>query len=94
MKYKIGDTVYIKSLDWYNDNKNYGVYVKSYNFFFDKHMQHFCGKSAIIKDIDRDAYKINLDDRIFFWEDYMFEDIKEIRKKKIKKLYESKLIKF
>lgn len=49
---KIGDTVRIKSIDWYNQNKDENGYV---NLFctFTKSMSEYCGKEyTILKIID------------------------------------------
>ena len=56
MRYKIGDRVKIKSLDWYNENKNiFGkvwVYDGQYQTAFDKDMSEWCGKIMTIDQID------------------------------------------
>lgn len=46
---KIGDTVTIKSIDWYNTNKNYYGYIDCGNLSFTPSMASFCGKSYVIK---------------------------------------------
>ncbi len=40
MKYKVGDKVRIKSINWYNANKNNSGYI-SYNRMFTKIMSKF-----------------------------------------------------
>lgn len=44
-KFKVGDVVKVKSLDWYNSNKieDGSVVVKNY-LAFSKDMKEFCGK--------------------------------------------------
>lgn len=46
MKYKIGDQVRIKGVDWYNKNKDEEGYVKG--AFFDKSRVKFCGTTQTI----------------------------------------------
>ena len=45
MRFKVGDRVRIKSLDWYNKNKNnYGAIYAGNGFCFWKNMSRHCGK--------------------------------------------------
>jgi len=106
MKHKVGDIVHIKSLSWYKTNlkkeNGYNGYVMLnnpyFNFFSDS-MSIFCGKKAKIISIRETAIshqkwydlKIGNDNNYYCWVDEMFEDIKEIRKKKIEKLNGSKI---
>jgi len=93
-KYKVGDTVYIKSLDWYNRNKVESRVYSSINksIFFSLSMSRFCSESAIVIKTAGYNYFLELTNLkinpYFVWTEDFFEDIKEIRKKKIKKLYE------
>ena len=76
MKYKPGDKVKIKSLDWYNANKNSEGVVNFHNLlFFDKLMSEFCGKVVTIDDyIPRgNYYEIKEDGKVNLWSDEMFE---------------------
>ena len=61
MKYKVGDEVRIKSLDWYNENKdNYGVIYAGNGFCFWEYMVRHCGeimKIAIVKVDPEDSNK-------------------------------------
>lgn len=52
MKYKVGDRVKIKSLDWYNENKDEHGDVICGNVAFFKRMQRFCGRTVTIIDVD------------------------------------------
>lgn len=92
MKHKIGDTVKIKSLQWFNENsKPYEwykiaglpayVYVSSDNESDDDFvntMCEYCGKSAIITNVveikDAHSYTLDIDNGVYNWNDYMFED--------------------
>lgn len=74
MKFKVGDVVKVKSLDWYNENKN-----ESGNVYFDENtfvagMRKFCNKCATIVNLNFELYEIDIDDRAFNWTDEMFED--------------------
>lgn len=75
-KYKIGDTVTVKSIDWYNEHKSkLGCVISKFNIFTEK-MSNYCGKTAIITkyNYDDDAYYINVDNNTYWWDDFMFED--------------------
>ena len=80
-KLELGQKVTIKSLDWYNSNKNEhtGV-IKLTTESFVRDMSEYCGKTATIvdvfKDLDREdaiMYRIDLDERGWNWTDEMFE---------------------
>lgn len=51
MKYKPGDKVKIKSLDWYNENKNQHGRVACGYHVFTEDMSKFCGHTMIICNI-------------------------------------------
>ena len=72
MKFKIGDRVLIKSLDWYYENKDI-LSVACGNFTPD--MIKYCGKivtiSAVLPTLE--AYHIKEDGGMFNWTDEMFE---------------------
>ena len=81
MRYKIGDRVRVKSLSWYNENKDeYGcVYCGNGMIFCDK-MQEYCGKIMTISrikpdpcDPDRGHYFVK--ENPAFWTDKMFEGL-------------------
>lgn len=77
MKYKVGDKVRIKSLDWYNENQDangdvlcfYGVHK------FTKEMSKFCNKTVTIStNLTGDGeYLIKDDDETNWWTDDMIE---------------------
>lgn len=52
MKYKVGDKVKIKSLDWYNTFKDDDGIVDCGQWYFDKKMSRFCGKIVTICGLD------------------------------------------
>ncbi len=73
---KVGDKVRIKSLDWYNANKeqNSNKYLD-----FIASMSKYCGKEATITKVIDDFYFINIDKGNWRWHDYMFEENMEER---------------
>lgn len=81
MKYKVGDKVRIKSIDWYNDNKDkYGVVP---NCRFVKSMSIYCGKEATILGFRFDGYMLDIDES-WCWRNEMFEEnFKDMETKKI-----------
>lgn len=81
-KLELGQKVTIKSLEWYNSNKNEhtGV-IKLTTESFVSDMSKYCGKTATIVDVFKDLdgegdatmYRIDLDHRDWNWTDEMFE---------------------
>lgn len=76
MKYNVGDKVRIKSLDWYNENKDeYGYIDCGSRAFFTK-MSDWCGKIVTIKEICKtNCY--HLEEYDFDWTDEMIEGLVE-----------------
>ena len=52
MKFKVGDKVRIKSLEWYNTFKDEDGVVDCGQWCFDKKMSRFCGKIVTICESD------------------------------------------
>ena len=78
MKYKVGDTVKIKSFDWYNKNKNFNGFVACNNAIFSKDMSQFCGKPCIIQSCYIEGtYKL-VGIPYYFSSDMFEEDIKKV----------------
>ena len=85
LKYKVGDKVRIKSLDWYNENKNkYGrvplIYSHGAKFNFLKEMSTFCGKEMTITEVDDyecKYYEMKEDGGDYHWTDEMIEGLVE-----------------
>ena len=48
MKYKVGDKVRIKSLDWYNENKDEYGYVRLGDYLFTPDLAKYCGEEFTI----------------------------------------------
>lgn len=88
--FKIGDKVKVKSLDWYNKNKDEYGDVTNVKCHFVSDMKVYCGKSAIIIWIGKEhfnpCYRINIDPHKYNWSKGMFENIKKSRRKKLKKI--------
>lgn len=76
MRYKKGDRVRIKSLEWYNANKDEDgkvyVYCDSYAIFIQV-MSKFCGQTVTISEVVDDLYGILEDGGDYSWADYMIE---------------------
>ena len=76
MKYKVGDKVKIKSLDWYNDNRDYDGNVECGFYYFTEEMSKYCGKILTIGNIHKNGYDLQEDEN-FAWTDDMFDSIIE-----------------
>lgn len=76
MKFKEGDVVRIKSLDWYNKNKdeNGNVSVTGYLCSFIKVLSQFCGKCFVINKIEGTSFYLN--DLSYVFNEWMFEQEK------------------
>ena len=77
MKYKVGDRVRIKSLDWYNENKDKDGEIVCGEFAFLEGMKKFCSETlTILEDVD-DGYLMLEDDHGYVWTDEMIEGLVE-----------------
>ena len=76
MKYKIGDKVRVKSLDWYNNNNTSNAdFICCSNFIpFTQHMSLFCGCVLTIKSIERDNIYL-VEENLNAWTEDMFEGL-------------------
>lgn len=81
LKFKVGDKVRVKSLEWYNSNKDANglVYLDKQGIVFGKTMANLCGEIVQIEEVNRTGYFIY--GNAGFFEDWMLEDevIKEKR---------------
>jgi hypothetical protein len=76
MKYKIGDRVRIKNLDWYNQNKDEDGFVHCGDGIFDNYMSVFCGSVVTICGIyPYYGYDVREDMQCRTWTDDMFEGL-------------------
>jgi hypothetical protein len=76
MKYKVGDVVKVKSIAWYNENKNCHDNVLLPSFNFVRSMAKHCGERVIITRVFDSHYHIdgsNADVISYNWTDEMFE---------------------
>lgn len=78
LKYKVGDRVKIKSLDWYNKNKDVDGYVHCEDKVFDNYMSVFCESVVTIGGIyPYNGYDIQEDIHCRTWTDEMIECLVE-----------------
>ena len=79
MRYKVGDKVLIKSLDWYYENRDKIDQIDCGNVCFVRNMATLCGKIVTISSIlpVLGAYRIKEDDGEFNWTDEMIERLVE-----------------
>lgn len=77
MEYKIGDKVKIKSLDWYNQNKDENGFVHCGDRVFDNYMSVFCGSVVTICGVGIYGYGIQEDMHCRTWAEDMFEGLVE-----------------
>lgn len=75
-KYKVGDRVIVKSLDWYNKNKNWEGVVRV-PCSFTREMSEYCGQTFTIRCINLNSYY--LQGVGYMWSDEMFEGLAEER---------------
>lgn len=78
MKYKKGDKVRVRSLEWYNANKNSEGAIIFHNWrIFDDSMSEFCGTVVTIDayNLRGDYYDIKEDGKVNYWSDDMFEGL-------------------
>lgn len=75
-KYRVGDKVIVKSLAWYNENKNECGDVKVPCCFV-REMSKYCGKVVTISRVNYSSYSIDDDGGRFSWSDQMFEVLAE-----------------
>ena len=78
MKYKVGDKVRIKSIDWYIDNKDEYDVVDCGAYNFPYGMSKFCGKIVTIQNCyTNDCYTIKDDDKNYIFTEDMIEGLVE-----------------
>ena len=76
MKYKVGDRVQIKSLDWYNENKSSDDEIRCHPCWFGKEHSKWCGKVMTISDVRADHYTM-IEDLVEYWTDEMIDCLVE-----------------
>ena len=75
MEYKVGDRVRIKSLDWYNENKDEFGEINYKRCAFTNSMAPYCDSILTIVDKTKDYYWV--DENMFIWTDEMIEGLVE-----------------
>ena len=75
MRFKVGDRVRIKSIDWYNKNKDEYDYIDFGKHMFYPLMSKYCGKVFTIDYVYSDFYTMNNND--YDWTDEMIEGLVE-----------------
>lgn len=91
MKYKVGDKVRIKSIDWYNKNKdkNGWIWFPHSSIMFLLDMSKFCGMTATIISEEQcleSFYKIDIGGDHWCWTDEMFDETYNENKMESKKV--------
>ena len=87
LKFKVGDRVRIKSIDWYNENKDEFDQVKCGNQIFTYPMTKLCSKTVTIRCVNaKDCYYVLYEDGGYrSWTDEMVEcKVEEENKPKFK----------
>ena len=73
LKYKVGDSVLIKSIDWYNKYKDEDGDVSCGEYDFVEGMKKFCSETLTISEDVDDGYLMLEDQYGYVWTDEMFE---------------------
>jgi hypothetical protein len=73
MKLKPGDKRKVKSLKWFEENKNSNDEVVGFGRFF-RSMTEFCSKEITIDVVMKTFYLIKEDDHKYIWGDFMLEE--------------------
>lgn len=79
MSKHVGESVLIRSREWFEKNKEYindeFRVDRGESFYFSEDMLKYCGKIATIKEIKfNGAYDLDIDNGLCGWCDFMFED--------------------
>lgn len=78
MKYKVGDKVRIKSIDWYNENKDENGNIDiNEDFIFYADRSKYCGKVFTISEVFDNSYFVKEDNGDYYWTDEMIEGLSE-----------------
>ena len=77
MKYQVGDKVRIKSLDWYNENKNKRGFICFDDTRFISEMSRYCGEILTINRVMEEFEHYFMSECAFTWTDEMIEGLVE-----------------
>lgn len=75
MKFKVGDKVKIKSLDWYNENKNKTGFISFNDVNFMPEMSRYCGEILTINRVVEVFGQYLMSECGFLWTDEMIEGL-------------------
>jgi len=89
LKYKVGDKVKIKSIDWYNKNKSSFGAIECGSVLFIEDMARYLGMDVEIRQVMETYYM--LEDVKYNWSDEMFEEEPKDEVKYISDIYPSDL---
>lgn len=67
---QVGDKVKIRSLEWYNQNKDKTDCIG----FFVPEMAEYCGQEATIVEAHFKTYLLDIDGQGWYWTEEMFEE--------------------
>ena len=83
MKYKVGDKVRVKSIEWHEamDKDDSGC-IRYYNGTFIEKMKTCCGKEAVVEWVGKDYYSLDIDKGRWCWYGWTLEDGFEVKKDK------------
>lgn len=74
LKHRVGDTVKVKSLEWYNNLKDKRFHMEhNHCVYFTKEMSQFCGKEVTISRVDSEDKTYHIKEFKNYWVDGMFE---------------------
>lgn len=79
MKYKVGDRVKVKNLDWYNTYKDRHGIVNVNGSPFIVVMKEYCGKVLTIAQVNKPLGSYSVAENIYIWTDDMFEGLADAR---------------
>jgi hypothetical protein len=84
MKYKVGDKVKIKSIDWYNKNKDNFGRIDCGEWIFTESYTQYCGKVMTIRFMCEDGEYYKMVESELNWSDEMIEGLMEEKTPKFK----------
>jgi hypothetical protein len=77
MRFKVGDRVRIKSIDWFNENKDRFGRIDTGYAIFSPEMAEHCGRIVTISFVYKNYYDIMEDSEHWYWTDEMIEGLVE-----------------
>lgn len=77
MKYKVGNRVKVKSLEWYNKNKNNSGFINCRDAHFTEDMSKFCSCILTIREVGYDVYYT--EENVYAWTEDMFEGLADYK---------------